>query len=130
MVSETYVFQEAEPVKRAGRQGAGRKKEPNPLHDTVAGIVGQTREDGLPKTVESPFRLDEENGETLRQRHGRIRRAATRAGKELGKVHGRTYNIDIAITDVETGETLGVKRDGDRTRGVFSVKVWDRNAGK
>lgn len=126
MVSETYTFSDAEPVKRAGRQGAGRKKEPNPFHEAVREVVGQVREDGAPRTKSTPFQLDAENGETLEQRIGRIRRFLTRASKELNA----QTTIDLSITDVVTGKTLSKRRDGHRTTGEFSVRFWDRNAGK
>lgn len=126
MSTETYTFQEAEPVKRAGRQGAGRKKENNPFHEAVRSVVGVTREDGAPYTVSTPFHLDVANGETLEQRIGRIRRFLTRATKELD---AQTV-VDLSITDLATGETLSKRRDGHRTSGDFAVRFWDRNAGK
>lgn len=126
MSTETYTFTDAEPVRRAGRQGAGRKKEPNPFHEAVREVIGQTREDGAPRTKSTPFQLDTANGETLEQRIGRIRRFLTRATKELG---AETV-VDLSITDRATGETLSKRRDGHRTTGDFTVRFWDRNAGK
>lgn len=82
-MSETYEFVEAKPVKRTARVGAGRKREANPFEGAVREIAGKTDEDGNPLARAVIITLDEENGETLKQRRARVRRFLTRAGKEI-----------------------------------------------
>lgn len=96
-MSETYEFEAAKPVKRPGRQGAGRKPEENPFEAAVAAIVNTD------EARATTFTLDAENGETLKQRLARVRRLLTRAGKELAEKHGHgdAYRIERSVEPVE-----------------------------
>lgn len=98
-MSETYEFIEAAPVKRPGRQGAGRKREDNPFEDAVKAIAGQTDGEGSPLARAVVFHLDVENGETLKQRKARIRRFLTRAGKDLAPESEEPFKINLVVTD-------------------------------
>ncbi len=112
MSTETYEFFETEPARRAGRQGAGRQKEPNPFHAAVQAIAGTKSARG------SKFTLDTENGETIEQRQARIRRLLTRAGKEVAAERGaeKPYRIALTITPV----------DGEPN--TYETKFWDQVA--
>lgn len=113
-MSETYgTIEDAEPVKRAARKGAGRKREDNPLETIVKSVLGQRSEDGTPVFKKTTFVLDAENGESEKQRFARVRRLLTRAGKEL----------------VEDGqEPAKIERDitGPDESGVYTLTVWHR----
>lgn len=101
-MSETYEFIEATPVKRTARVGAGRKREDNPFESAVREIAGKTDEDGNPLARAVVITLDEENGETLKQRRARIRRFLTRAGKEI--VQDGTEPLLIKMADEPVGD--------------------------
>jgi hypothetical protein len=116
-MTETYEFAPCAPVRRPGRQGAGRRPETNPFENDVKAIVGKVDEDGAPLARQASFKLIAENGETLKQRSARIRRFLTRAGKELAGEGQRAYNIAMVIEE-------------SAIEGVYLVKFWDRNAGR
>lgn len=110
-MSETYTEPvEAEPIKRAAREGAGRRREANPLEGHVKSVLGQKNEDGTPKTVATTFTLNTEAGETIEQRSARIRRLLTRAGKELVAAGQDPAKIDRAIS-------------GPDESGVYTLKI-------
>jgi hypothetical protein len=119
---EAYIV---EPVKRAPQVGAGRKAEANPFHVDVRGVIGQVTEDGRPLTIGRTFALDAVQGETLKQRHDRIRRFLTRAGKEHAKADGAPlpYMIGLAIDALPNeGGIPATQR--------YVVKFWDKRARK
>lgn len=111
-MSESYVFTESVPAKRAGRQGSGRQKEPNPFESAVEAIVGTK------SARDASFTLDAENGETLKQRQARIRRFLTRAGKDVAAKQNRSEPYKIALTITEVGEGTG----------AYVAKFWDQVA--
>lgn len=115
-MSETYEFSVATPVRRPARRGAGRKPEVNPFTDAVRAIVGQQDAEGNPLARQATFTLDSAAGETYKQRHQRIRRFLSRAGKDIAKANGldeKAYNIALVI---EEGTTPG----------TYVAKFWDR----
>jgi len=113
-MSETYTeFIEAAPVKRAARQGAGRRREDNPLEGAVKSVLDQTDADGNPKAVATKFTLDVENGETEKQRFARIRRLLTRAGKELVEDGAEPAKIERGIS-------------GPGADGVYTLTIWHK----
>lgn len=115
-MSETYTFQEAAPVKRAARKGAGRRAEPNPFEAAVREIAGRVDGDGTPLARSTAFTLDAENGETLKQRRDRIRRFLTRAGKLVSDERG---GVDVSIE-------LRIKPYAANS---YEATFWDRHAG-
>ena len=113
-MSETYSEPiEAKPTTRAARQGAGRKREDNPLEDIVKSVLGQRDENGTPKAVATKFALDVENGETEKQRFARVRRLLTRAGKELVADDQEPAKIERGISSP----------DAD---GVYTLTIWHK----
>lgn len=115
-MSEQYEFAPCAPVKRPGRQGAGRRPEVNPFEVQVREVVGKT-ENGAPAARQASFKLDSDNGETLKQRTARIRRFLTKAGKSLAPEGGDAYNIAMVVEETTLDD-------------VYVVKFWDRNAGR
>lgn len=99
MSAETYEFTEAAPVKRPGRQGAGRKREDNPFEAAVKSIAGQSDGEGNPLARSTKFAPNAEQGETLKQRKARIRRLLTRAGKDLVADGAEPLKITLVTTD-------------------------------
>lgn len=114
-MSETYEFTAATPVPRAGRQGAGRRPDPNPFLEAVKAIVGQTNGDGTPEARQAVVVLDSGRGETYKQRYSRIRRQLTAAGKECGD----DVSISMDLTPEPNPET-----------GAHTLTFWHRDAGK
>lgn len=112
-MSEQYTFTESVPAKRAGRQGSGRQKEPNPFESAVGAIVGTKG------ARDASFSLDVENGETLKQRQARIRRFLTRAGKDVAAKQGRSDAYKIALT---------ISQVGDEGSNAYVAKFWDQVA--
>lgn len=121
-MTDTYEFVEATPTKRTGRQGAGRRPEPNPFHDAVKAIIGQVNGDGDPVARAVSFDLDAEHGETVKQRKGRIRRFLTRAAKEIAGEGNQHAAINLAV-DANPGTNPALK-------GAYVATFWDRDAGK
>lgn len=109
-MSETYTFAEAEPVKRPGRQGAGRKREHNPFEAEVREIAGRRDAEGRPVGRRTDVFLDVENGETWEQRRARIRRLLTRAGNELP-----TPTKIVMVLSKEPNEN-----------GAYELRFWER----
>lgn len=116
-MSETYEFVEATPVKRPGRQGAGRKPAPNPFLDQVRAIVGQTTESGEPVARKTPVTLDAEHGESYKTRYSRIRRQLTAAGKLVAQEKGAPDAYAIAMDLPNTGQAM-------------TLTIWHRDAGR
>ena len=117
MSTETYSEPvDVEPVKRVARKGAGRRPAPNPFIDSVRLVAGH------PSIVKGRgFSLDSERGETLKQRHGRIRRWLTAAGVEIASEQGRSepYRIGMAIEP---------NTEGSGVVGDYIVKFWDKTS--
>lgn len=110
---ESYEFTESVPAKRAGRQGSGRQKEPNPFEEAVAAIAGTK------SARDASFSLDVENGETIEQRKARIRRFLTRAGKDVAAKQNRAEPYKIALT---------ISQVGDAGSNAYVAKFWDQVA--
>lgn len=119
-MSETYEFQSARPVQRAGRKGAGRKPTPNPFIDAVRAIAGAVNADGAPEARKSVVTLDAEHAETRKTRYSRIRRQLTAAGKIVAKERGRIepFMIPMDLSPREEGAA------------EYVLTFWDRDAGK
>lgn len=122
-MSETYQFVETAPVKRPGRQGAGRKREDNPFEDAVREIAGQTDEHGNPRARSTTFVLDAENGETEKQRTARIRRFLTRAGKDIVADGADALKINMVV---KAGRLDGAGNVVDAPEGTYVVTFWHR----
>ncbi len=113
-MTETYEFTATEPAKRAGRQGAGRRREHNPFEAAVREIVGTGQ------ARQTQFTLSVENGETLKQRKDRIRRFLTRASKDVAAENGvEPYAIALTV-----GEVPG--QEGASGEQLYFAKFWDR----
>ncbi len=116
MSTETYSEAvDVAPVKRVARKGAGRRPAPNPFIDSVRLVIGNGATKGR------GFSLDAERGETLKQRHGRVRRALTAAGVEIANEQGRgePYRIGMAIEP---------NAEGSGVSGDYIVKFWDKTS--
>lgn len=124
-MSETYEFSSATPIKRAGRQGAGRKPTPNPFLDAVRAIAGQVNADGTSEARKAPVVLDIERGETYKQRYSRIRRQLTAAGKLVAKERSAAEPFMI-VMDL----SVDLTPDGDDSASNYTLTFWDRDAGK
>lgn len=123
MSDERYEIIEATPIKRAPRQGAGRKAKDNPFEQSVREIAGQTDADGDPLARAAFFSLNEAAGETLKQRKDHIRRLLTRAGKLVSAENhgGITDAVSIALVVKES-------TDEELARGTHVARFWDRYA--
>lgn len=119
-MTETYEFTPSTPARRAGRQGAGRKPEPNPFESAVREIAGTGQ------ARDTYFVLDTDNDETLKQRKDRIRRFLTRAGKVVAEERG------VEPLTVELSITPAYREDAPEEiiPGVFVAKFWDRQGVK
>lgn len=128
MSTEVYEIKPSTPVKRPGRQGAGRRAEANPFESAVAEIVGQFDPDGAPMARETTITLNTERGETLKQRASRVRRFLTAAGKTVATNSGHSEPWRITMT-VEDGEGTLIPEDEREvfTSGTFTIRFWARS---